>query len=302
MRFKRLDLNLLVALDALLEEQKTTRAAQRLNVSQSAMSGMLARLRVYFEDELLVQVGRSMQRTPLGDELAEPVRDLLMQISTTIELRHEFDPATVQRHVRIAASDYQASVLVVPLIRRLRKLAPGITIELTRLAETASEMLMSGRAHIVIMPEQLIDEQLPCERLPADEFRCIAWNGHPLLGDTLDMDTFLACGHVTPVFGPARHPSLDGLFFRQHQIERKVQVITHDFESMAQIVVETDLLAIMPARLATLCAERYPIRIMAPPIALPPLQSCMQWHRSHANDPCHRWLRRQLADVAAAHA
>lgn len=302
MRFRRLDLNLLVALDALLEEQKTTRAAQRLNVSQSAMSGMLARLRAYFEDDLLVQVGRSMQRTPLGEELAEPVRELLMQISATIELRHEFDPATVQRNVRIAASDYQASVLVVPLIRRLRTLAPGITVELIRLAETASELLMSGRAHLVIMPEQLIDEHLPSERLPADEFRCIAWDAHPLPGDTLDMATYLASGHVTPVFGPTRHPSLDELFFRQHQIVRKLQVVTHDFESMAQIVVGTDLLATMPARLAALCAQRYPIRVMAMPIALPPMQSCMQWHRSHANDPCHRWLRRQLADVAAANA
>lgn len=302
MRFKRLDLNLLVALDALLAEQKTTRAAQRLNVSQSAMSGMLARLRAYFEDELLVQVGRSMQRTPLGEELAEPVRDLLMQIESTIELRHEFDPATVQRHFRIAASDYQASVLVVPTIRRLRQLAPGITIELMRVAETASEALMSGRSHLVIMPEQLIDEHLPSERLPQDTFCCIAWNEHPLLVETLDMETFLACGHVTPLFGPTRHFSLDELFFRHHQIERKLQVTTHDFESMAQIVVETDLLATMPARLAAICARRYPIRVMAPPIALPPLQSCMQWHPSHANDPCHRWLRRQLADVAAANA
>lgn len=299
MRFRRLDLNLLVALDALLEEQKTTRAAIRLNVSQSAMSGMLARLRLYFEDELLVQVGRNMQRTPLGNELAEPVRELLMQISNTIELRHEFDPATVQRHIRIAASDYQASVLVVPAIRRLRTLAPGITIELMRLMETASEALMSGRADLVIMPEQLIDDGLPHERLPKDEYCCIAWNEHPGLGETLDLETFLAQGHVTPLFGPTRHFSLDELFFRHHQIERKLQVTTHDFESMAQIVVGTDLLATMPVRLATICAGRYPIRVMAPPVPMPPLQSCMQWHRSHANDPCHRWLRRLLAEVAA---
>lgn len=298
MRFKRLDLNLLVALDALLDEKKTTRAALRVSVSQSAMSGMLARLRDYFEDELLVQVGRGMQLTPLGQELQEPVRELLLQIESTIALRHEFVPADAQRHVRIAASDYATTLLVMPLIRRLRRLAPGITIELVTLSVLPLDAIKGGQADLLVIPEELASEEQPYAPLVSDSYSCVAWNGNTAIGDTLDLASFLACAHVTPLFGPFRHLSLDERFFRQHGIERRLQVTTSDFESMAQAVVETDLLATMPTRLARIAAERYPVRLLAPPMAIPPMRYCKQWHRHHTGDPCHRWLRAQLAQVA----
>jgi LysR family nod box-dependent transcriptional activator len=298
MRYKRLDLNLLVALDALLEERNTTKAALRLSVSQSAMSGMLSRLRTYFEDELMVQVGRGMQRTPLGDELAGPVRDLLLQVDTTIALRHEFVPQEEQRHFRIAASDYSVSVLLAPLIRHLRQLAPRITIELMPLLALPTEIIKSGQTDLLVVPEELASEEQPHERLLSDSYRCMVWNGNEDIGGSIDMDAFMAAGHVTPLFGAFRHYSLDERFFRQHGIQRRLQVTTPDFESMAQMIVETDLVATMPTRLATVCAERYPIRLMAPPMALPPIRYCMQWHRHHTADPSHRWLRAQLADLA----
>lgn len=298
MRYKRLDLNLLVALDALLDERNTTRAAHRLSVSQSAMSGMLARLRDYFEDELMVQVGRGMQRTPLGDELAGPVRELLMQVDSTIALRHEFVPQEAQRHFRIAASDYSVSVLLAPLIRRLQRLAPGITIELTPLLALPNDIIKSGQADLLVIPEALAGEDHAQERLVSDSYHCMVWNGNEAVGAALEMASFLACRHVTPLFGPFRHPSLDERFFRQHGIERRIQVTTPDFESMAQMIVGTDLVATMPSRLAIICAGRYAIRLLPPPMALPPIRYCMQWHRHHTADPCHRWVRAQLAALS----
>src|SRR5215207_203605 len=104
MRFNRLDLNLLVALDALLSEKSITRASRRLNLSQSATSGVLARLRDYFKDELLVPVGRNLILTPLAVSLVDPVRDVLLQIQRTIEIKPEFDPATATREFRLFAS------------------------------------------------------------------------------------------------------------------------------------------------------------------------------------------------------
>lgn len=111
MRFNHLDLNLLVALDVLLEEQNITRAAERLHMTQSATSGVLARLRTYFEDELLVQVGRKMQPTPYATELAKPVREVLLTIQSSITAKPVFDPATSKRHFRLVTSDYLISVL-----------------------------------------------------------------------------------------------------------------------------------------------------------------------------------------------
>jgi LysR family nod box-dependent transcriptional activator len=298
MRYKQLDLNLLVALDALLAERNITKAAHRLTVSQSAMSGMLSRLRDYFENELLVQVGRSMQRTPLGDELAGPVRDLLMQIDSTIALRHDFVPQEAQRHIRIAASDYGVSVLLAPLIRRLQRLAPRITVELMPLLALSDDIIRSGQADLLAIPEEFAGEEHPCERLVSDNYHCMVWIGNEAIGAVLDMASFLACGHVTPLFGPFRYPSLDERFFREHGIERRLQVMTPDFQSMAQVILETDLVATLPSRLAKVCAERYAVRLLDPPIALPPMRYCMQWHRHHTTDPGHRWVRAQLAAVA----
>lgn len=300
MRYKRLDLNLLVALDALLDERNTTKAAHRLSVSQSAMSGMLSRLRDYFEDDLMLQVGRGMQRTPLGDELAAPVRELLLQVDTTIALRHEFVPQDAQRHFRIAASDYAVSVLLAPLVRRLRALAPRLTLELMPLLGLPTEIIKSGQTELLVIPVEFASAEQPQEQLLCDSYRCLVWKGNEGVGEALDMAAFLAADHVTPLFGAFRSYSLDERFFRQHGIERKLHVTTPDFESMAQMIVGTDLVATMPTRLAQVCAERYPVKLLAPPMALPPIRYCMQWHRHHTSDPCHRWLRAQLADLAGA--
>ena len=114
------DLNLLVALDALLRECNVTHAGNRLNLSQPAMSGALARLRDHFQDELLVPAGRRMIRTPLAEKLVQPVHEILLQIRGTLEARPLFDPATSTRHFSIAASDYVIAVLIADVLRSVR--------------------------------------------------------------------------------------------------------------------------------------------------------------------------------------
>src|SRR5215213_10127915 len=115
------DLNLLVALDALLTERNVTRAGNRLHLSQSAMSGALARLRHYFRDELLVPVGRQMALTPVAEGLVEPVRDILLQIRGTLGSKPQFDPLTATRHMSLAVSDYVADILMADVLRRARQ-------------------------------------------------------------------------------------------------------------------------------------------------------------------------------------
>ena len=129
MHFNRLDLNLLVAFDALLEDLNITRAGERLSLSQSAMSGALARLRNYFQDDLLVQVGRKMIPTPLAESLRPRVRSILQDIQATVETRPSFDPATAVRHFRISASDYVVTVLFAPALALMNRFAPGLSFE-----------------------------------------------------------------------------------------------------------------------------------------------------------------------------
>ena len=165
MRFNHLDLNLLVALDVLLEEQNITRAAVRLHMTQSALSGILRRLRAYFEDDLLVQVGRSMTPTLLGKDLQIPVREVLLKIQTSIAAKPVFDVALSKRHFRIMASDYLINVLLADVIHRINGEAPHVTFELMSPGETAVEMLMRGEIDLMIAPEQHINTEHPSQLL-----------------------------------------------------------------------------------------------------------------------------------------
>ena len=298
MRFNRLDLNLLVALDALLDEKKTTAAAQRISVSQSAISGMLARLRIYFEDDLLVQVGRQMELTPLGRDLADPVRQLLLQIHATVAIRPAVSIATERRHFRITVSDYAVPILIAPLVKRLQAQAPLITIELRPQIENTGQTLRRGETELSIVPEDYVDAEHPHELLFEDTYSSVVWDGNTDVGAMLDMDTFTRCGHVSPHLGRPGAPTVAERHFAANNVARHIAVITHDFTSLAPMVVGTNLIATMQTRLAKDSARRLPIRVLAPPIAMPVLRVCMQWHRYQTTDPAHRWLREQLVAVA----
>src|ERR1043165_4601417 len=159
------DLNLLVALDALLTERNVTRAGNRLNLSQSAMSGTLARLRHYFRDELLVPVGRQMVLTPVADGLVSPVRDILLQIRGTLGSKPRFEPATATRHLSLAVSDYVTDILMADVLRTARREAPGITFELRPVGRQATEALESGELDFLIAPEGYVSTGQPTEVL-----------------------------------------------------------------------------------------------------------------------------------------
>lgn len=298
MRLNRLDLNLLVALDALLEEKKTIAVARRLNVSQSAVSGMLARLRVFFEDDLLVQMGRQLELTPLARALEEPVRELLMQVHATLAIRPSLSIATERRHFRITASDYVTPILIPPLGRRMQAEAPLLTVELQRLMQGNGEGLRRGETDLLIVPEQFIDPEQPYEVLFEDTFSCVVWDKNDQVGDVLDLAAFLRCSHVAPSVGRPRGPGLADAFFNDNDIVRHIAITTHDFASVGAIVVGTHYIGTMQTRLARSSQLHLPLRVLAPPVPVPPLKVCMQWHHNQTNDLVHRWLREQLSAIA----
>lgn len=299
MRFNRLDLNLLVALDALLDEKKTTAAAQRIHVSQSAIAGMLARLRLYFEDDLLVQVGRQMELTPLGRDLADPVRQLLLQIQATVSIRPTLAIATERRHFRITVSDYAIPILMAPLIRRLQELAPFITIELCPQIETTGQNLRRGETELSIVPDDYLDAGHPHALLFEETYSCVVWDGNTEVGDVLDLATFSRCGHVAPHLGRPGAPTVAERYLAASKVARRIAVTTYDFTALAPLVVGTNLIATMQTRLARDSEKRLALRVLAPPLAMPSLKMCMQWHDYQTADPAHRWLREQLMAVAA---
>jgi DNA-binding transcriptional LysR family regulator len=297
MRFNHLDLNLLVALDVLLEEQNITHAAVRLHMTQSATSGVLGRLRNYFEDDLLVQVGRKMMPTPLAKELEIPVREVLLKIQTSITAKPVLDIAGSKRHFRIMASDYLISVVFAEVIQAVNREAPHITFELMSPGKTAVEMLLRGEVDLMIAPDHYVVKEHPSQLLFEEQHVCVVWDGNSSVGEQLSLERYLELGHVSVAFGRSRTPGFDEWLMSQYGCKRRLEVITHDFNTLPQLVIGTERIATMHSRLAKLYARSLPLRILPPPVELPAMREYMAWHRSLDRDPMLLWLREKLVTM-----
>ena len=176
MHFQKLDLNLLVALDALIEERSVSRAADRLHLSQSAMSSALSRLREYFGDELLAPVGRRMEPTALALNLAPQIREILQRIRVTLHTRPSFEPATAERRFRIMTSDYLIEVLLADVIRTLAQIAPGIQMQILPSNAASFALFLAGDIDLIITPEDHTLPEHPRSALFEDTYSCVVWS------------------------------------------------------------------------------------------------------------------------------
>jgi DNA-binding transcriptional LysR family regulator len=297
MRFNQLDLNLLVALDVLLEEQNITRAAERLHMTQSATSGVLARLRDYFEDELLVQVGRKMQPTPYAQQLAEPVREVLLKVRASITSKPTLEPTQSKRHFRIIISDYLISVLLSYVIQQISQYASHITFEMIGPGDATNELLLRGEVDLMILPQQYVPEGHPSQMLFEEEYVCVVWNENSVIGAHLTLEKYTEMGHIAVGFGRNRHLSLEEWLMSRYGVSRRIEVITNDFNTVPQLIVGTQRIATMHRRMALLFSDLLPLRLLPPPIKLPVMHEYVCWHRSMDGDPMHRWLREQIFEL-----
>lgn len=291
MRFNRLDLNLLIGMDVLLTECSITRAARRLCLSQSAASGILARLREYFADELLVQSGRNMVPTPLALSLMQPVREILLKIKQTVETAVEFRPETTSRHFRVVASDFVSSVVLARLTAQLNIVAPMVTMEILQPNERSLSQLERGEIDLLLMPERYLSRSYPSETLFSDDFSCIVWDGNTEVGDELSEADYLTLGHVATSFGSHQHFAFDEWFFKSIGLNRRIEVMCSSFSMLPQFVIGTQRIATLQRQLALQLARYYPVRVLEPPVSIPKIVECMQWHQSNDSDPAHTWLR-----------
>ncbi|KRB93592.1 hypothetical protein ASE07_12625 [Noviherbaspirillum sp. Root189] len=297
MRFQKLDLNLLVALDLLLDEKSITRTAKRLHLSQSATSSILGRLREYFNDELLVNVGRNMVPTALAISLQKPVRQLVLQIQATLEIRPHFIAAECERHFRLIASDYTTSILLTRVAQRLRTEAPKVTIEVSPPSLDAAEYIGRGEADFMFVPEEFILEDFSGEVLLEDTYSCVTWAGNDLVGESITREQYLEMGHVSVEF-TGRTKSFEHWVFDNAQIKRRVEITATSYSALPQLLLGTDRVATMHTRLARYLADYFPIRCLPLPIDVPKMKMVMQWNVYQEKDPAHQWLRAVMKEVA----
>lgn len=298
MRFNKFDLNLLVALDVLLSEKSITKASHQLNLSQSATSGVLARLRTHFKDELLVQVGRTMVPTPMALSLAGPVRDVLLQFHATIDTKVEFVPSESIRHFRLIASDYPTTVILAEAGRILSQEAPGVTFEITSPGPQSLEELRRSEVDLMIVPKKYTYEGYPSEVLFEEGYYCAVWSSNSEVRDTLTLDQYMEMGHVSTNFGNRELPSFEEWFLKSLGMQRRVEVSTSNFSTVPQLLIGTNRIATMHKRLAVQFARYYPLRLLPVPLDIPVLEVAMQWHQHADHDPAHIWFRSLLRDIA----
>lgn len=297
MRYQRLDLNLLVALRALLTERSVTRAAQSLHVTQSAMSGILSRLREYFEDPLIIQVGRRMELTQLGQSLQEPVSDLLVRIDTTLGSRPEFDPATTRRRFSVMASDYVVSVLLADVLQRVHQQAPGVSIELRRPSRDAAAQLESGELDLLVTPELFTATGHAWAPLFEDDYCVLADAANDAVPPSLSLDQFSALRHVC--YDSQGKPFFETWFERTHGAIRQVELTAHSFQLLPLLVLGTTRVATLHSHMARRIAATMPVKLSRLDFAVPRVLEVLQWHTLRQLDPGSQWLRQLIIDQAS---
>ena len=259
MRYHKLDLNLLTALKALLTEKNVTRAGESVHITQPAMSGILARLREYFGDPLIVPVGRKMELTPLAESLVEPLTDALLRIDATITTRPEFNPLTTNRRFSVVASDYSISVLLLEVLRRVHQEAPGLSVEFRTPSESAPAELEEGEVDFIINPESQNSPMQSGVVLFEDSYMIVVDADNHEVGDSIGIEQYLALRHVAFKSGKFGLPHLETWVANRYRDERRVEVITHSFSLLPRLVVGTARIATMHTRLAQQCAGSLPV-------------------------------------------
>lgn len=297
MRLDNFDLNLLIAFDILVEERSVTRAARRLNLTQSATSAALKRLRDAMQDEILVQHGKKMIPTPHALRLAPEVSAAIAQLRSLISASSAFDPRTSSRQFRIEASDYITTVLLVPLLSVLAREAPGIRLDISLPTEGSSERISNGDIDLLLTPEDFMPPEHPRELLFEERHVVVGWLGNPVMQRIMTEEDFFAAGHVA-VRISGRDTFIEGAL-RKYGERRRIEVTAPSFIQAPWLLPGTNRLALMHERLATLVATRLSLSIAESPIELPVMREMMQFHTARSNDAALGWLRKQFLAVAS---
>lgn len=294
---REVDLNLLRALDAILEEQSVTRAAARLGLSQPAMSASLGKLRRHFGDELLTRVGNSYEATPLARELLEPVRTALRASDRVFVRDGEFDPLTSTRDFTIAMSDYCTASLGPAITRRVREHSPrsrvsipGLTVELV---DAAPESLRT--LDLVIMPHGFLRD-VRHRDLFEDDWMCIVSADNPKVGDSLTIEDLAEMPWVI-TYNQRTAFTTAVQQLRMQGLEPHTEVVVHNFLTLGPLVAGTDRIALVQERLGRMLARTGLVRVLPAPFDADPLVESMWWHPMYEADPAHQWLRQVVIEA-----
>jgi len=299
----RIDLNLLLAFDALLAERNVTRAARRIGVAQSSMSHTLSRLRVLFEDPILVRTSRGMVPTPRAEEMETPMRSALEQIRKTIRLSASFDPSDVSVKFSIATDGVQQTALFPHLLQMLSKNAPGISIRNLRPTRASSTYarLRSGVLDAAIGPFNEPPSGIHSETLGADRVVYVMRKKHPQAKKKLTREAYFRLSQILflPMTQDEIPPDFKNLF-RRLGLPNTIIAETPDPLAAMLIVSRTDLICAAAQLVVDPFKDALGLVTHEPPVPFPPFETKLIWHERTHESPLHRWLREAILETSKA--
>ena len=296
-KLANLDLNLLVSLDALLQERSVSRAAARLGLSQPSLSAALARLRRHFRDELLDRVGNRYELTPLAAQLAEQTTSAMAAVARVFASEPDFDPATAEREFTVMISDYAITVLG-PTLAELLQHAPNIRLRMPRVStpavDAAAEALRTIDA--IVLPHGYLSD-LPSARLFTDRWVCIVPAVDGGIGEHLTMSDLERLPMIMTYQAPTAYTPA-GKQLSLLGVQPRVQLVAETFLAVPFLVSAGNGVAIIQERLARPLAAAAGVRVLPCPFEVPALMEALWWHPMYQHDPGHRWLRQLFTEAA----
>jgi DNA-binding transcriptional LysR family regulator len=295
---RSVDLNLLVALDALLSERHVTKASERVGLSQPAMSNALNRLRGMFGDELLVRTSVGMKATPRALEMVEPIRQLLRQVERVLESDAGFDAENSERTFTIRMSDILACLLLPPLIARTPQ-PPRIGFNILHLPPTATvDALEKDEIDVAISMGLDHSNAIRAEQLLRDRMVCIMRRAHPIAGKRFSFETFMAQQHLKVSMSPTDMRFVDDVLLGLG-VRRNIALNVPHWLVVPHVLKQTDLLAVMPAYLAAALLDGE-LRMHELPFQSAPFDWMLYWHRRYDQSNANKWLREQIRQACMA--
>ena len=294
-----IDLNLLKALDALLETESVTKAAELANLSQPAMSRALNRLQHTVKDPLLVRSGRGMVLTPRGEALRTPVRDALAQV-THVFKPQVFDPADAQDRFRIMAPDYVAQMIMPTVIGQVFKHAPQVKIDIENLSATGVSDLCEGRISLGfgVVDDGPVLYNVASQSLFEDRQVCLVRKGHPLIEASMSLKGYSAAEHALLSITGRGGGRIDDVL-QEHGLKRKIALRITQFMTISAVIAPTDLVITVPEQLAQQVLTDDLHMMPLPGELQPPTFTISQiWHERFTKDPAHQWLRRLVKSAS----
>ena len=292
MNISRINLNLLVAFDALLSEQHVTRAGEKIHITQSAMSSALAQLRELFDDPLLIREGKSMQPTPRALALAPLIRQILKQIESTV-IPPTFNPKTSTRTFRIGMSDYVEFLLLPKLLPLLNKRAPNVRLKITHLnALDQKEPFEEQQLDLGIgINFDKKPESLMSELIFTDGTACVAKTTHPLMQKKMTLKKYLQAKHMVIILPHEPYRSCIDNTLDKLGLERNAVIAVPHMIPSIFALAKTPYIVTTTSMIAKAIAAPLKLAIQAPPFKTEPVEVEQAWLKQFTNDPGHQWLR-----------